>query len=64
MDGSTGPIYCRGTEVPPDTYVLVTLPPGIGTRGFELNKGFQSKFLLKGMVVAMLVEVVAKSPVA
>ena len=63
MDGPTCPIDWRGTEVPPDIYVLVTLPPSIETKGFELNKGFQPKWLLKGTVVAMLVEAVEKSKV-
>ena len=39
----------------PVTYVLVTLPPGIVAKGFELSKGFQLKGLLKGTEVVTLV---------
>ena len=35
--------------------MLVTLPPGTVAKGFELNKGFQPKGLLKGTEVAPLV---------
>ena len=35
--------------------MLVTLPPGMVAKGFELNKGFQPKGLLKGTEVALLV---------
>ena len=36
--------------------MLITLPPGIVARGFELNRGFQPKGLLKGIEVVMLAE--------
>ena len=36
--------------------VLVTLPPGMVAKGFELSKGFQPKWLLKGTEVVTLVE--------
>ena len=39
----------------PATYVLVTLPPGIVTKRFELSRGFQLKGLLKGIEVVILV---------
>ena len=35
--------------------VLVTLPPGMVAKGFELSKGFQPKGLLKGTEVVTLV---------
>ena len=35
--------------------VLVTLPPGMVAKGFELSKGFQPKGLLKGIEVVPLV---------
>ena len=44
-----------GREIFPATYVLITLPPGIVVRGFELNRGFQPKGLLKGTEVVVLV---------
>ena len=37
------------------TCVLVTLPPGIVAKGFELNKWFQLKGFLKGTKVVTLV---------
>ena len=40
--------------MPPGIYVLVTLPPGIIAKGFELNHGFQPKGLLKGTNVSLL----------
>ena len=42
--------------------MLLTFLPGIEAEGFELNKGFQLKGLLKGTVVASLVEAEARSP--
>ena len=35
--------------------VLVTLPPGMVAKGFELSKGFQPKGLLKGTELVTLV---------
>ena len=49
------PKDCRGSEMFPYTCVLVTLPPGIVAKGFELSKGFQPKGLLKGTEVVTLV---------
>ena len=49
------PKDCRGSEIFPATYVLVTLPPGIVAKGFELSRGFQPKWLLKGTEVVILV---------
>ena len=49
------PTDCIGREIFPATCVLITLPPGIVARGFELNIGFQPKGLLKGTEVVMLV---------
>ena len=49
------PRDCRGSEMFPVAYVLVTLPPGIVAKGFELSRGFQSKGLLKGTEVVILV---------
>ena len=37
------------------TCVLVTLPPSIVAKGFELSKGFQPKGLLKGTKVVTFV---------
>ena len=51
------PNNCRGTEVPPIICVLVTLPPSMVAKGFELNKWFQSKGLLKGTEVAPIMGV-------
>lgn len=48
------PNNCRGIEVPPIIYVLVTLPPCMVAKGFELSKGFQLQGLLKGTEVAPL----------
>ena len=39
----------------PATCMLVTLPPGIEAKGFELSRGFQPKGLLKGTEVFILV---------
>ena len=39
----------------PATCMLVTLPPGIEAKGFELSRGFQLKGLLKGTEVVILV---------
>ena len=39
----------------PTTCVLVTLPPGIVAKGFELSRGFQLKGLLKGTEVVILI---------
>ena len=39
----------------PATCMLVTLPPGIEAKGFELSRGFQPKGLLKGTEVVILV---------
>ena len=49
------PKDCIGREIFPATCVLITLPPGIVVRGFELNRGFQQKGLLKGTEVVVLV---------
>ena len=49
------PKDCIGGDIFPATCVLTTLPPGIMARGFELNKGFQPKGLLKGTKVVVLV---------
>ena len=38
----------------PTTCVLVTLPPGIVAKGFELSRGFQPKGFLKGTEVVTL----------
>ena len=38
----------------PATCMLVTLPPGIEAKGFELNRGIQPKGLLKGTEVVIL----------
>ena len=37
----------------PATCVLITLPPGIVAKGFEVNRGFQPKGLLKGTEVVV-----------
>ena len=47
------PEDCKGSDMFPATCVLITLPPGIVARGFELNRGFQPKGLLKGTEVVM-----------
>ena len=39
----------------PATCMLVTLPPGIVAKGFELSKGFRPKGFLKGIEVVTLV---------
>ena len=39
----------------PTICVLVTLPPGIVAKGFELSRGFQPKGLLKGTELVILV---------
>ena len=49
------PKDCIGREIFPATCVLITLPPGVVARGFELNRGFQLKGLLKGTEVVVLV---------
>ena len=41
--------------MPPVVCVLVTLPPGMEAKGFELSKGFQLKGLIKGAEVVPLV---------
>ena len=41
------PKDCKGREMFPATCVLVTLPPGIVAKGFELNRGFQSERVAK-----------------
>ena len=38
----------------PATCMLVTLPPGIEAKGFELSRGFQPKGLLKGTELVIL----------
>ena len=42
--------------------VLVTLPPGMVAKGFELSKGFQPKGLLKGTEVVTLMGGVTMVP--
>ena len=49
------PNGCRGSETLPIVCMLVTLPPGMEAKGFELSKGFQPKGLLKGTEVVPLV---------
>ena len=49
------PKDCRGSKIFPATCMLVTLPPGIVAKGFELSRGFQPKGLLKGTEVVILV---------
>lgn len=44
----------RRSEMFRTTCVLVTLPPGIVAKRFELSKGFQPKGLLKGTEVVTL----------
>ena len=46
----------------PAACVLVTLPPGIVAKGFELNRGFQLKGLLKGTEVVILMGGVTVGP--
>ena len=46
----------------PATYMLVTLPPSIEAKGFELSRGFQLKGLLKGTEVVILVGGAAVGP--
>ena len=48
------PNDCRGSEMFPVIFVLVTLPSGMVAKGFELSKGFQPKGLLKGTEVVTL----------
>ena len=47
------PKDCIGREIFPATYVLITLPPGIVAKGFELKRGFQPKGLQKGTKVVV-----------
>ena len=49
------PKDCRGSEIFLVIFMLVTLPPGMEAKGFELSKGFQPKGLLKGTEVVTLV---------
>ena len=49
------PNDCRGSEMFPVIFVLVTLPPSMVAKGFELSKWFQPKGLLKGTEVVTLV---------
>ena len=49
------PNDCRGSEMFLVICVLVTLPPSMVTKGFELSKGFQLKGFLKGTELVPLV---------